>query len=180
MVHLLSPAPALQSILTCACPSPGAPRGTCGPQTIWANWCGDSPSVRSNHLLRHAVRSDLFAPYLLGRVVPNHPRPLRGRCRRRVSGCTHVRSSSMEPSTREAARWRHSSCHWSIPRLHHPGMHWVREEGFQGCGRSQLRRGTVHMPAVPPAELSPVNTNRGSEVREPADTVYRTWGVPGR
>ena len=42
---------------------------------------------------------------------------------------------------RNPARWPYSSSCQSIPRLFHAGMHWVREEGFQGLWALSVETG---------------------------------------
>ena len=62
------------------------PQGRVGRRPFWRLAVCDPPALRSVHLPRCVgTQRPLPAPYFSGRGVPDHPRPLHGRCRRDVS-----------------------------------------------------------------------------------------------
>ena len=144
------PAPALQSTLTRVCPSPGALcQGRVGHRPFGRLGVGDSPSLRSDHVLRHGrTQRPLPAPYFWGRVVPNHPRRLRGRYRSRVSEfapmCGLRHGTKYLVATLRLLEHPTLTC---IPRRHALGA----RRGLPGAaGALSCDRRTVHLPTVPP------------------------------
>ena len=124
----------LQSILTCVRPSSGALcQGRVGRRPQGRLGVGDSPTLLSSH------------PSLLGTSRAQSPSPASGKVPLlRFGVCTHVRPTLMEPSSRHTQHGRHShSFYENISRLPRTraGMHWVREEGFQGLRTLSVETG---------------------------------------